>query len=176
QHERPADGPELLVDTGAGAPVCRAAVRRRRLLAAPALAFAAVEDDLDGLVPREGALDLVVELAAMPGDDEQVLGDGCVLGRAAGERLPAVPARRLGLGHQLEEARRRGPRGAPAGGAGRVAELEALVAVETEGQLLEREVQALGQHPGAIEHLVVILHVPRSKTQSSQTPYQKSAT
>src|SRR6266852_2465986 len=149
--------------------------RARR--SAPPLAHAAVEHDLHGFVPGEGALDLLVELPPMARDEEQMPGDGQVLGRAAGVHLPAAPTRcRFGLRHELEKARGRCPRGAPAGGARRVTEFEAFIAVQAEGQLAEREVEAVGQHPGAIEHVIVYLHAPRSKTQSTPPARQKSAT
>src|SRR5262245_23233426 len=62
QHERPADGPELLVDAGAVAAAPAASVRLRSILALTPLPHAPVEDHLHTLVSGEGALDLLVEL------------------------------------------------------------------------------------------------------------------
>src|SRR5215468_3393877 len=50
QHERPADGPELLVDAGAVAAAPAAPVRLRSLVVLTPLAHAPVEDHLHALV------------------------------------------------------------------------------------------------------------------------------
>src|SRR4029453_5225884 len=93
QHERPADGAELLVDHGACAALVAAPVEHRLPLLLAALAHTAVEDDLHALVARERPLDLLVELAAMPRHHQQVLGDGQLLGRAAWvEPPPRAPS------------------------------------------------------------------------------------
>src|SRR5207244_728208 len=85
-----------------------------------------------------------------------------------GEGAGVAAAVRSGPRHQLEEAGGRRERGAPAGGADRVSELEAFVAVQAEGQLIEWKVEAVGQHQGALEHVIVNLHALRSKTQSTR--------
>src|SRR6266508_5352034 len=137
QHKRPADGSQLLVDGGAGAPLVAAPVEYRRRPALPPLARAPVENDLYRLVPREGLLDVRVELPPVAGDDEEVLHDRHLLGHPARDRLPD-PARavRLLAMADVKEAREGAPRAASAGRAGRRPELEALVAVDAERQPL----------------------------------------
>src|SRR4029453_12363659 len=158
QHERPADGAELLVDHGACAALVAAPVEHRLPLLLAALAHTAVEDDLHALVARERPLDLLVELAAMPRHHQQVLGDGQLLGSALRvdppRRAAALPTASRGprARRDVEEAGERAPRAAAAGRARGVAELEALVAVEAEGELFEGEMDACRQHPWPGHH------------------------
>src|SRR5262245_36295599 len=130
KHERPADGAKLLVDAGPRAPAAVAPIRLRAFLVLPPLAFAPVEDHLDTLVTGERALDLLVELPAMPRHDEEVL-DNLALFRRAARELPgaAVGAMRARRRHQIEETRGRGPGAAAAGGTCLSPEGKALVAV-----------------------------------------------
>src|SRR3989442_7112784 len=57
--------------------------------------------------------------------------------------------RRRGL---RQEPRERGPRRAPAGGAGRGANFKALVAIETQGELPQREMHLRSKHSSTADH------------------------
>src|SRR5262249_58756807 len=88
QHERPADGAELLVDAGARAAAAAAPIHGSRSLTLAPLALPAVEDHLDALVAGGGALCLLLELAAVARPHEEGLGGGPLFLR----RLPGGQA------------------------------------------------------------------------------------
>ena len=151
-HEGPADGPKLLVDRGRAAALATPVFEHGRGLALPALAHASIEDDLHPLVARKGPADVLVELALLSRDDEEIPRGRPLLGGAAPWDLSAaaVGAR---LRQQVDEASQRAPRAAPARWARRSAQLEALVAVEAECQPSQRQVspgrESSGSHGAA---------------------------
>src|SRR2546430_5044573 len=81
---------------------------------------ATIEEDPNGLVPRERALEVLVEVLAIASDDDE---------------LPKL----LRLRGLLEKARERHPRLAPTGRALLVTKAKALVAIETQDEMPQRE-------------------------------------
>jgi len=81
---------------------------------------ATIEEDPNGLVPRERALEVLVEVLAIASDDDE---------------LPKL----LWLRGLLEKARERHPRLAPTGRALLVTKAKALVAIETQDEMPQRE-------------------------------------
>jgi hypothetical protein len=145
QDERPADGSKLLVEGRAPAAIAATPLEHRRVrVASPPLTRATVEEHLYGLVPGIRACEFLEEFPSVSRDDEPVLGHRDVFGAPAGEQLARVSGGSTGswLRHEVDEPGHRAPRAASAHGAGPVAEIEALIAVETERQPSEREVYA----------------------------------
>jgi hypothetical protein len=99
---------------------------------------AAIEKDLNGLVACEGSLEMLVEVLAIASDDDE---------------LPKL----LWLRGLLEKARQRHPRLAPTGRALLLTNPEALVAVQTQHEMSQRQM-----HPRGRRSLGRDCHVVRS--------------
>jgi hypothetical protein len=85
--------------------------------------YSTIEEDPNGLVPRERSLEMLVKMRAIACDDD---------------KLPKLPRLR-GL---LEKTRKRCPRRAPTGRALLVTDAEALVTIETQDEMSQREMHA----------------------------------
>src|SRR3989441_10517608 len=121
------------------APTPRAPFGRRGPGPPPPFSDAPIEEHSHGLVPGERALDMVVEMRPMPGDDDDLPDHrGMVVVPLGGRRAPVKApraTRRRGLAHKPGE---RYPRPAPTGGAWLGADFKALVAIETQGEVSQR--------------------------------------
>src|SRR4030095_8207080 len=105
----------------------------------PSCYDAAIQEHSNGPVPGEPALEMLVEMRAVARDDDEL--PNCL-------RWVVVPFRRRVAAPRItrrrglrQEPRGRGPRRAPAARARLRANSEAFVAIETQGQLSQREMR-----------------------------------
>ncbi len=119
----------------------------------PPFGHAPIQDHPNGRVPRERSLQTLVELLAIAGDDNELSHHVTLFVMPLRRRRAPVKARqaarRRGL---LQETRERCPRRASTGWARSGANLEALVAIETQGQPAQREMHTRHQRSSAGEH------------------------
>src|SRR5437667_541343 len=138
-HDGQAHRAQQSVDRTGRASITLAPFSRRGSGAHPPFSDAPIEEHSHGLVPGERALDMVVQMRRMPGDDDDLPDHrGMVVVPLGGRRAPVKApraTRRRGLAHKPRE---RYPRPAPTGGAWLGADFKALVAIETQGEVSQR--------------------------------------
>src|SRR5713101_8085247 len=104
---------------------------------------APIQENSKGFVPGERSLEILVEMPAIAGHDDELPDPLGLFGVAVGRRRAAVKAppgpRRGGL---PQKSRERCPHHAPTARAGLGANSEALVTIKTQGELSQREMHA----------------------------------
>jgi hypothetical protein len=114
----------------------------------------AIEEHSNGPVPGEPSLEMLVEMRAIACDDNELPNHlRWVVGPFRHRVTVPGMTRRRGL---RQEPRERGPRRAAAGGARRGANFKALVAIETQGELSQREMRTWRKLSRPADHRCVI--------------------
>ena len=120
----------------------------------PVVLDTAIQEHSNGPVPGEASLEMLVEMRAIASDDNELPNRlrWVVVPFRRRFTAPRI-TRRRGL-HQ--EPRERGPRRAPAARARLIANSEAFVAIETQGQLSQREMRTWRRLSHPADHRFVI--------------------
>src|SRR3989475_6402894 len=138
-HDGQAHRAQQPVDRTGRASITLAPFSRRGSGAHPPFSDAPIEEPSSGLVPGERALDMLVQMRPMPGDDDDLPDHrGMVVVPLGGRRAPVKApraTRRRGLAHKPRE---RYPRPAPTGGARLGAGFKAPSAIQTHGEGSQR--------------------------------------
>jgi hypothetical protein len=111
---------------------------------------AVIEEHSNGPVPGESSLEMLVEMCAVAGDDNEL--PNCLRWVVVPFRCRVTApriTRRRGL---RQEPRERGPRRAPAGWARRGANAKALVAIETQRERPQGEMRRRREHSSTAGH------------------------
>jgi hypothetical protein len=135
-HDRPAEGAKLVVDVEPHAAITSTTLGRSGPVGVASFRPAAIQNDLDGGIAREGAFEITIEILPITRDHEYLLGD----------RLRAfLPALGVGmkLGQQTErplikESRQWNPRIPAARGARGRSDVKACLTIEAESQAAKR--------------------------------------
>ena len=151
-HDGPANRAQQRVDLRGQAAISLAPFGLIGSGTCPSCYDTAIQKHSNGPVPGEPSLEMVVEMRAIACDDNELPNHLRWVVRPFRRRV-TVPGRRRSL---RQEPRERGPRRAPAGGARRGANFKALVAIETQGQLSQREIGTWRRLSHSADHRFVI--------------------